>query len=137
MKHYPRIILVPVTTILCIRLVSRVPDAEQYNEKSQTKLRIKRTTQSYVLCIFLFSAIVYFLLIFVCISFSYCGLRLVCLDPGEQAFYTLKCPTLCCYRIQTTLCPPFIFGGRGRGCLVFSNSFHVIFLPVLVYGIWN
>ena len=36
MKHYPRIILVPVTTILCIRLVSRVPDAEQYYKKSQT-----------------------------------------------------------------------------------------------------
>ena len=52
MKHYPRIILFPVTTILCIRLVSRVPDAEQCNKKSQTKLRIKRTTQSYVLCIF-------------------------------------------------------------------------------------
>ena len=60
MKHYPRIILFPVTTILCIRLVSRVPDAEQCNKKSQTNLRIKRTTQKlrvvyFFLCYSLFS----------------------------------------------------------------------------------
>ena len=113
MKHYPRIILVPVTTILCIRLVSRVPDAEQYNKKSQTRLRIKRTTQAtccvfFVLCysLFSFNICVYIFLI----------LRSAAGMPGPRGASILHPKNVRHYAVtesQTTLCPPLYLGGGG------------------------
>ena len=110
MKHYPRIILFPVTTISVSGDVESSRCRELSNKNPQTQ-RIKRTTKA-MSCLF-FAVVVHFRLIFVRISLTYVVLRLVCLDPGEQAFYALKCPTLCRYRISNNIMPPIIFGGGG------------------------
>ena len=121
MKHYPRIILFPVTTILCTRLVESTQmriKATRDLKRDQAERELQHSYES----LFFLCVVVLMILTFLCTHFTYFRLRLVCLDPGEQAFYALKCPTLCRYRISTTLCPPLFLGGGVGAAQYFPNS---------------
>ena len=122
MKHYPRIILVPLITISESRSVL---SRSRIKQRDNLKLRIRRATlRAKIIFIFFCGSIS---LTFVCLKFftSVFGLYAWIPPIAEQAYYAPKNPRHYA-NAEYQQHYAFSFGGRGRCCLVFPSSFYYI-----------